>query len=160
MGRCFAVPFRNVLGDAIADADTTIAAVIAADTAGHRCRIREIALGFSDNAPADLNMGVSLQRTGNTTAGTAASSPTPEPLDSDSLASIISAGVDYTAEPTTYGTALWAIELHRQNSLIKEWAADDPAAPVCNQNETIGLITTPRTAAAATMSGHIVFEEF
>jgi len=160
MGRCFTVPFRNVAGDAVLDADTTIASVITADTLGHRCRIREISLGFSDDAPADLNMGVSLQRTDNTTAGVAASSPTPEPLDLFSLASVISAGVDYTTEPTTYGTPLWAIELHRQNSLLKEWGPDDPAAPVCNRNETIGLVTTPRTAAAAVMSGHIIFEEF
>jgi len=157
MGRQFAVSFRNVLGDAVADADTTIAAVIAADTAGHRCRIREIALGFADDAPADLNMGVSLQRTDNTGAGT--KTPfTAVPLDSLSLASIISGGIDYTAEPTTYGNPLWAIELHRQNSLIQQWAPED--APICNRNETIGLVTTPRTAAAATMSGHIIFEEF
>jgi hypothetical protein len=154
----FTVSFRNVLGDATGDADTTIAAIIAADTAGHRCRIREIALGFSDDAPADLNMGVSLQRTDNTTAGTAVGSPTPEPLDSDSLAAIITAGVDYTDEPTTYGDPLWAIELHRQNSLIKEWSQED--APICSRNETVGLVTTPRTSAAASMSGHIVFEEF
>ena len=159
MGRCFTIPFENVLGDALADAGTTLAAAITADTAGHRCRIREIALGFADDAPADLNMGVALKRTSNVGAGTS-TSVTPEPADSDSLAAIVSGAIDYTAEPTTYGLALWAIELHRQNSLIKEWAPDDPAAPVCNRNETIGLVTTPRTAAAATMSGHIVFEEF
>ncbi len=158
-GRKFTLSFRNIAGDATGDADTTIAAVFTADTLGHRCRIREIALGFSDDAPADLNMGVSLQRTGNAGAGTAASSPTPEKLDSLSLASIVSAGVDYTAEPTTYGTnPLWAIELHRQNSLIQQWASED--APICGRNELIGLVTTPRTAAAGSMSGHIIFEEF
>ena len=157
-GRMFAVAFRNIAGDAVQDADTTIASVITANTAGHRCRIREIAVGFSDDAPADLNAGISLQRTSNAGAGVAASSPTPLPLDSDSLAAIVSAGVDYTTEPTTYGDPLWAIELHRQNSLIKEWGPED--APVCNQNETIGLVNTPRTAAAASLSGHIIFEEF
>lgn len=159
MGRTFAVSFRNVLGDAVEDADTTIAAVFTADTAGHRCRIREIAVGFSDDAPADLNMGIALKRTSNVGAGTCTAF-TPVPMDALSLASIVSGGVNYTAEPTTYGNALWAIELHRQNSLIKEWASDDPSAPVCNRNELIGLITTPRTAAAASMSGHIIFEEF
>jgi hypothetical protein len=153
----FAVTFRNVAGDAVADADTTIAAVITANTAGHRCRIREIALGFSDDAPADLNIGISLQRTSNVGAGTKTAF-TPMPLDSDSLASIISGGIDYTAEPTTYGNPIWATELHRQSTLIKEWAPED--APVCSQNETIGLVTTPRTAAAASMSGTITFEEF
>jgi len=153
----YTVPFRNILGDAVADADTTVAAVITADTAGHRCRVREIALGFSDDAPADLNIGVALKRTSNVGAGTA-TAQTPVPFDSLSLASIISGKIDYTAEPTTYGDALWTIELHRQNSLIKEWTPED--APVCNRNETIGMVTTPRTAAAASMSGHIIFEEF
>lgn len=156
-GRMFTVSFRDVLGDAVADADTTLAAIIAADTAGHRCRVRSIALGFSDGTPADENMGVSLQRTDNAGAG-AKSAFTPVPFDSDSLAAIITAGVDYTSEPTDYGDPLWAIELHQQNSLIQEWAPED--APVCNRNETIGLVTTPRVATAATMSGHIVFEEF
>jgi len=153
----YCVPFRNTLGSADLDTDDTVAAVITADTAGHRCRIREIALGFSDDAPADLNMGVALKRTSNVGAGTA-TTQTPVPLDSLSLASIISGKITYTAEPTTYGDALWAIELHRQNSLIKEWTPED--APVCNRNETIGMVTTPRTAAAASMSGHIIFEEF
>lgn len=156
-GRMFTVSFRNVAGDASADADTTIAAVFTADTLGHRCRIREISLGFSDDAPADLNMGVSLQRTSNVGAGTKTAF-TPIPLDALSLAAIVSGGVDYTAEPTTYGNPLWAMELHRQNTLLKEWGPED--APICNRNELVGLVTTPRTAAAAVMSGHIVFEEF
>ncbi len=157
MGRKFAVAFRNIAGDATGDADTTIAAVFTDNTAGHRCRIREIALGFSDDAPADLNMGVSLQRTSNAGAGT--TTPlTPVPLDSDSLASLVNGAVNYTVEPTTYGDPLWAIELHRQSSLAWQFAAED--APICNQNELIGLVTTPRTSAAGSMSGHIIFEEF
>ena len=156
-GRMFTVPFRNVLGDAVADTDTTIAAVFTADTLGHRCRIREIALGFADDAPADLNMGLALKRADNTTAGTS-TSVTPEKCDSLSLASIISGAKDYTVEPTTYGLSLWAIELHRQNTVLEKWSAED--APICGRNELIGLITTPRTAAAGTMSGYIKFEEF
>jgi hypothetical protein len=144
-----------VAGDAVINTDTTIAAVFTADTAGHRCRILEIALGFSDDAPADLNMGVAIKRTSNVGAGTKTSF-TPMPFDSLSLASIISAGVDYTVEPTTYGNAIMAIELHRQNSLL--WVP--PAELICGRNELIGLITTPRTAAAGVMSGHIIFEEF
>ena len=158
MGRKYAIAFRDIAGDAVADADTTICSAFTANTAGHRFRLREIAVGFSDNAPADLNAGIALAISDNTGAGTKANSITPEPLDSDSLASIISGGSDYTAEPTTYGDPIWAIELHQQNSLIKEWSAED--APVCNQNELIGLINTPRVATAASLSGHMIIEEF
>lgn len=156
-GRMFTVPFQDDVTEAAQDADQTMAAVFTADTLGHRCRIREIGLGCSEDAPVDLMMGVSLMRATNAGAGTK-TAVTPVKCDSLSLASIISGGKKYTDEPTVYGIQLFNIEMHLQNTLLKEWSAED--APPCNRNELIGLVVTIRTAAIRTLSGYIKFEEF
>jgi hypothetical protein len=155
----FTVPFDHLTTLAAADAIQTIASVFTADTLGHRCRIREIGLGCSEAAPVDLMIGVSLARTSNVGAGTT-TSVTPEKCDSLSLASIISGAKNYTVEPTTYGLALWAMEMHLQSTLLEKfgWTAEE--AYPCNRNELIGLRVTIRTAVTRDLSGYIKFEEF
>lgn len=156
-GRMFTVPMQNDVTEAVIDTDQTMIAVYTANTLGHRCRIREIALGCSEDAPVDLMIGISLMKSDNAGAGTK-TAVTPEKCDSLSLASIISAGKKYTDEPTDYGIQLFNIEMHLQNTLLKEWNTED--APVCGQNELIGLVVTIRTGAIRTLSGYIKFEEF
>ncbi len=156
-GRMFTVPFDNITTLAAADTPQTIAAVFTADTLGHRCRIREIGLGCSEDAPPDLSIGIALKRATLAVAGS--STPvTPVKADSLSLLSIISGAKTYTIEPTVYGLALWRIDMHLQNTLLKEWDPKD--AHPCNQNELLGLVITIRTAVARELSGHIKFEEF
>ena len=157
MGRMFSVSFDHVTTEAVADTVQTIAAVFTDDTAGHRCRIREIGLGCSEVAPVDLMIGVSLKKTSNVGAGTT-TSVTPVKWDNLSLLSIINGAKNYTNEPTTYGLAIWAIEMHLQSTLLEKWNAED--APVCGRNELLGLCVTIRTAAARDLSGYIKFEEF
>ena len=156
-GRMFTVSFDHVTTEAAADTAQTIAAVFTADTLGHRCRVREIGLGCAEAAPVDLMIGVALKKTSNVGAGTT-TAVTPVKVDNLSLASIISGAKNYTDEPTTYGIAIWAMEMHLQNTLLEKWNAED--APVCGKNELLGLVVIIRTAAARDLSGYIKFEEF
>jgi len=160
----YAVHFTDVPSGAVADTFKTIAALIAADTAGYRCRLRSLQVGPADDAPADLNVALQLQRVDDVSAGgagTANSNPTPVPKDSLARAAVISAGEDYVTggvEPTTYGNPLWQIDINRRNSVIKEWGVED--APVINRDQLLGLLAAPRTAAAVRLSGALEFEEF
>ena len=156
-GRMFTVSFDHVSTEAAADTPQTIAAVFTADTLGHRCRIREIGIGCSELAAVDLYIGLAIKRTSIVGAGTT-TAVTPVKCDSLSLASIISGAKNYTDEPTTYGIALWACEMHLQNTLLEKWSAED--APVCNRKELLGLVVIIRTAAIRDLSGYIKFEEF
>lgn len=159
MGRKYCISIRNTAGESTQNQDKTMVAAFTADTAGHRFRVREIGAGNSDVAPADLNIGVALKISTNATAGTADASPTPEPLDSDSLASIVSGGADYSVEPTVYGDPVFALELHTQASFIKEWAPED--APICNRNELAGVVVAARAAATAPdLTVYMIIEEF
>ena len=157
----FSVTFDNYSSSASADTLQTAAAIIAGDTAGYRCRIRSITVGPADDSPADLNLSIQLKRIEDYSAGgagTAGSNPTPVPKDSLSRASVCTAGIEYSGEPTAYGDAFWETEISRRNTVIKEWSVED--APICNRDQVIGLLIAPRTAAAAVISGTIEFEEF
>lgn len=142
----------------------TMLALRAADTLGYRFRLRSLAISFSDDAPADLNVGVLVKRVDDVSAGgagTANAALTPVPQDSQSRAAVITAGEDYEqggVEPTVYGDPLWGIELNRRNGCIKEWSAED--APVALRDQSIGILAAPRTAAAARMTITAEFEEF
>jgi len=160
----YSVNFDDVPTGAVADTFNTLAALVAADTAGYRCRLLKLVVGPSDDAPADLNVGLQLKRVDDVSgggAGTGNSNPTPVPLDSLSRAAVITAGEDYVTggvEPTVYGNPLWQAEMNRRNTIIQEWAPED--APVINRDQLFGLLAAPRTAAAARLSGCLEFEEF
>jgi len=160
----YTLPFTDVPTGAVADTAKTLAALIAADTAGYRCRLRKLVVGPADDAPADLNVALQIKRVDDVSAGgagTANSNPTPMPKDSLSRAAVITTGVDYVTggvEPTTYGNTMWQIDINRRNSVIVEWPVDD--APTINRDQLLGLLGAPRTAAAARLSGTLEFEEF
>lgn len=156
----FSINFDDVATGAVADAVKTIAGLRAADTLGYRFRLRSIQIGPSDDAPTDLNVGLQLKRVDDVSAGGTGTSTatTPVPRDAESRASIITAGANYTVEPTVYGDPLWQIELNRRNSMIKEWSAEE--APVFHRDQQAGLLALPRTGAAANLSGSLEFEEF
>ena len=156
----FCVPFSAVDSGAVADTPKTIAAVQAGDTAGYRCRLRALAIGLSEDTPVDESIEVSVKRVDDVSAGGAGTKTavTPTPMDSLSRAAVCSAGKNYTAEPTTYGEALFEVELNGRNSLVKEWSPED--APVCNRDQLVGLLVAPRTANAREVTGSLEFEEF
>ena len=155
----YAVTATNVASGAVADTFKTLAAVIAADTAGHRARLVSLAAGTADDTPQDKNVCVRLIRTDNTAAGTPGSSPTPAKLDTDSRASVLTAGINYSAEPTSLeSTPVFAVDFNLRGGLLKEWAPDD--APVLNKNQTLCVQAAPRTPNAATLTITLVYEEF
>ncbi len=160
----FTVNFDNVATSATGDLFKTMAALIAADTLGFRCRLRKLMIGPSDDAPADLNVAVQIKRVDDVSAGnagTADSNPTAVPHDSLSRAAVITTGVGYLVggtEPTTYGLPLAQFELNRRATAIVEWDAD--TAPVIGRDQLLGVLAAPPTAAAALLSGSLTFEEF
>jgi len=156
----FVVPFDDLSTGAVADTFKTMAAVQAADTAGYRCRIRKITVGPAADTPVDRNVAIILQRVDDVSAGGSGTKTAATPTQKDSLsaAAVCAGGVNYTAEPTVYGTDLFAIEMNLRNSLVMEWTPED--APIVNRDQLIGLLVAPRSANAESVSGCIEFEEF
>jgi len=155
----YAVTATKVASGAVADTFKTLAAAIAADTAGHRARLRSLFVGPADQTPQDKNVCVRLIRTNNATAGTPGSSPTPTQLDPDSRASVLTAGTNYSAEPTALeSTPCFAADFNLRGGLLKEWDEED--APVIQRKQTMCVQAAPRTANAATLTITLVYEEF
>jgi hypothetical protein len=46
-------------------------ALVAADTAGYRCRLTKLVVGFSDDTPKDLNCNVAIKRVDDVSDGVA-----------------------------------------------------------------------------------------
>jgi hypothetical protein len=103
-----------------------------------------------------------LQRTNNATAGTAGSTISTVNMpkkDSASIDSLMTGGLNYSVEPTTFdANPLYDAALNDRNGLVKEW--DELAAPVVNQNQTMCLRAAPTEAVASIVSGTIEFELF
>lgn len=164
-GRRFTLPWADVASNAVQNTYETMAALIAANTAGHRCRLRSLFVGPADDAPVDLQVALKLSRVDAVSgggAGTAASNPEPQPKDSLQLAAVITTGIDYSTggvEPTVYNTvALWQGSINGRGAVNKEWSEAD--APVINRDQLLGLLVAPRTAAAVRLDGCLEFEEF
>lgn len=159
------IPFNNVSTGNNADTADTMVSAIVPDTAGSRIRVRAISIGAATDSPTDVPFGVKLQRIADVSAGaagtagssiTAANIPKHDSLQADAPCS---AGIAYTAEPTTYEThALWQTEMNARDSLIKEWLPDE--APVASRDQLMGLLVTPRTAVALIVSGSMTVESF
>lgn len=159
--------FSSVVpGAAVADTYRTIAAIrLPANTPpiGVRARITQISLGFAQDAPADIPIGVKLVRIADVSAGGAGTPGLSGTLTMKDPASLqnnfgITAGLNYTAEPTAYETGpLWAIDINDRNAVIKEWIMDDEKPKVI-EDQIIGLLVAPRTSTVVEVSGCIEFE--
>lgn len=161
MGRFFTLPFQDVLTSAAAGTWFSIAGLITANTAGHRARLRKISVTPGGALAAqDVNVNLMLIRTNNATAGTPGSSPTPTKIDPNSLASILTAGVNYGAsEPTTFETtALSIVGINGRGGWVEAWGEAD--AFKWGQNQTLVLRATPGVATAVTLSGYLEYEEW
>ena len=156
----YSVNFDDVASGSVADTFATIAALIAADTTGHRCRLLSISLGPSDDAPLDLSLAIQLRRVNDVSAGGNGTGTafTPVPQDSAAVAAVITAKTDCSVEPTTYTEPLWQIDMNTRNSIIKQWTPEE--APIINQDQLLGLLVAPRSANAITVSGTLEFEQF
>lgn len=115
MARTYAVVGPSEAGTA----NKTAVTVIAATTV--RPEVIELIASIS-TAPADQNMQCAAARF--TAAGTAASNPTPKPLDSSDVAAVATAGITHSAEPTyTAAESLLDFYLHFRGTF--RWVAQE-----------------------------------
>ena len=154
----YSVALNNWASGAVADTFATAIGLKAADTTGHRGRLRSLFVGPADDAPVDLNVCVKINRADNSIDGTS-TAETPAKRDSLSIASVMTGGVNYTVEPTVYETnELWAADFNRRGGILKEWSPED--APSWGPDQTLGILAAPRTASAATLTITIEWEEY
>ncbi len=166
MGELYILPFDDVATGASANVWDTIAAAIVADTALKRIELVEIALGPADDAPLDLSAGVRIKRIADVsggTAGTAGGTLTAAQMGrgrSDVADPPFTGKTGYTAEPTVYegGTSvtncLFQIGINTRSLVVIPVA---PGLCIAQQDQHLGLLLAPRTAAAQRWSGHLVF---
>lgn len=160
MAMKYTVSATDLPSGAVADTFTTLLTIVAANTQGHRARLRSLCIGPSDNNPADVNASFQLKRVDSVSGGSAgtATAVTPALKDSLSRASVLTSGKAHTVEPTTYGLPTWEFDMNNRSSVIKEWAADD--APTVNLNQLLGLLVAPRTGSAQRFTVSMEYEEF
>jgi hypothetical protein len=116
MSKCYAVAGPAAAGTATKTAITNIA------TSAVRPQINEVIWGV-DATPADNYLLLASTRF--TAAGTtAASAPTPQPLDPGDVASISTAGWTHSAEPT-YATSVNLLEIAMNQRATFRWVAQD-----------------------------------
>ena len=160
----YTLEFDDIATGAVANTYKTLASLLVADTAGHRCRLRALTVGPADDSPPDVNIGLQLNRVSDISAGsagtsTAVSGANMAKRDPGSLDSIVTGGIDHSAEPTTYDTEpVWAGAINARGAIVKEWG--EAEAPIATQDMLLGLLVAPRTAAAVRCSGSLEFESY
>lgn len=156
----YRLTFNDLALSSSADAFKTLLGIVAANTAGYRGRLCAFVIGHSDDAPVDENACVRINRTSNAGAGTPGATPTPAKVDPNSRASIMTAGRDYSAEPTTYETEpLVNVDFNLRAGFA--WKESDPDKMIkFGINQTLGLLAAPRTANARRVSGWLEYEEY
>jgi len=161
----FTVSFEDLATSASADTFITLAALICADTAGLRARLRKLTISFADDTPQNANAAFQIKRIADVSAGTAGTAGTTigtssvPKVDDQSADSPASAKLAYSAEPTTYETyPLWRGEGNALGGVIREWGERD--APTIQRDQHLGLLAAPRAASALRISGTLEFEQF
>lgn len=134
---------------------TTAVLIIGATTV--RPRIYDVEWGYGAT-PADTTTFVNLQRA--TATGTAGSSPTPQPLDSASPASLGTAGIgDYSVEPT-YTAAANLFELPMNQRAAYRWVVAPGGEIVVPATASNGVGSRVKGAAyTGSMVSTVHFEE-
>ena len=148
----YSVHVANIQTGATAGTFASLLGLKFANTAGHRGRLRKLIVGGGSGAPQDLQVGIRVRRTDNTTDGTSTSVNvnTIGTNDSNAIGSNVSAiGKTYTVEPTTFenGT-LGGGSFNTRGALLLEWGPQE--AKVWGKNETLvieGTIGNGTTAA-------------
>ena len=147
---------------AVANTFKTMLALIAANTAGYRARLFRLEVGPGE-APQDESFSLKLWRTNNATAGTPGSTVTAANMpkfDSLSRDSIISGGLLYSAEPTTFDNQpLLQQDFNFRGGFL--WETDDPNKMFkFGLNQTLCVLAAPRVATARKLSISVGYEEF
>lgn len=148
--RAYSVSGPNASGSS----NKTLVTVIGATTV--RPRVFDIILG-SQATPADQAAEYSIKRF--TAAGTAGSSPTPNPLDPSDVASVATAGITHSAEPTyTAGSTLLDINLNQRATF--RWVASPGMELVGPATASNGLgLSLVASTAALVQYGNVFFFE-
>lgn len=137
-------------------ANKTAVTIIAGNTTS-RPRIFEFSNGLSTAPNAtDQQYGIAAGRT--TTTGTAASNPTPNPNDPADVASVATAGITHSAEPTYAATYLFSNYFNQRAAF--RWVAVpgyEWVIPATTSN-CFGLKLLAITAAAV-LNGTVMFME-
>lgn len=159
----FTIPFGDfAAGSGSANTFITCALAITADTTGHRCRLLEFGVGPAAAAPVDLNISVRISRILNYSGGgtgTAGSNPTPMAKDPAALATVVTAGIKYTAEPTAYeSNPLWQLDVNLRTAFLEKDLPEEGFIIIPNQ--AIGLLVAPRSANVPDISGFLKLEQW
>lgn len=158
MAREFSLRTQGATGSS-ANTFKTMLAIICANTAGHRGELRWISIGGGGGAPQDYQARLRINRTSNAGAGTPGSSPTPAKMDPNSLASILTAGDLYSAEPTTYETVpLYEVGFNSRGGHSFSWPVGRGIKFGINQ--TLGILVAPSEAAAINLCVSIGYVEW
>lgn len=162
----YSLTFDDVVTLAVDNSYKTLAAIIVADTVGHRCRIRSLIVNPADDVPPDMNVGIRIGRIADVSGGTAGTStavtagniPKRDPRSVDCL---MSGARNYTAEPTSYETEpVFQAGFNVRGGLVKHWHDDDDEAIAAIADQLLGLLAAPRGTTAVRLSGSIGFEVY
>ena len=120
-----------------------------------RPRVYEFIVG-SVTTPGDQAATIVLGRT--TSAGTAGSSPTPQPLDNAEVAAVCTAAITHSAEPTYSSTFLYQVPVNQRASWRWVAAPDSEIIGTASSSNGLGL---KRHAATGTytLTGTVFFSE-
>lgn len=161
----YTIRFDDIDTGAVADAYVSLVGLVAANTAGFRFRLTEIAIGPSEAAPVDLNVGIQILRTvsiaagGLGTGGTAIAANAMGKLDPLSADGNITGRTGYTGEPTVFETSpLLQMGMNLRSGLFLPFAGGNRR--ICEKDQEMTLAVCPRTAVLRALSGHLTFEEF
>lgn len=162
----YRLPFDDIVTGAVADTFKTLAAILVADTAGHRVRLRNLIVGFAQDTPPDVPVALKIGRIADASAGTAGtagntvSTANMPKVDPGSIACLMTGPRAYSVEPTAYETEpLWSDDLNAHNGIIMPWP-DPDERPRATQDMLIALLAAPRTAVAVAVSGTLEFEMY
>lgn len=157
----YSLTVEDVATGAVADTYTTLLALVAGSTTGHRGRLLQLIVGPSDNTPQDLNAGVRVSKTNQDTAGTPGSTVSAAniPKHPNERVSTMTGARAYSVEPTTYETyPAFQADMNRRGGMMQAWTREE--APQWGPSETLGILFAPRTDAVARVSATIIWEEW
>lgn len=156
MGR-FSVIALEVATGAVVGTYKSILGLKAANTVGHRGKVRRLSVGFGGEAAQDVNVSLRLTKTDNNSDGTSTAVTAKRKDESGMVVSVMTGGKNYTVEPDNVDSQhLWECGLNSRGSLVIDWGED---GPVWGENETLLLQATPGAAAAVKMTATLEWDE-
>lgn len=150
MSKCYTVTGPTAGGAAPQTAVTIIGGTAI------RPMVNEIIVGVS-TTPADQTYQACVTKF--TAAGTAGSSPTPLPLDPGDVASVSTAGITHSAEPT-YAATDDRLNIYLNQRATFRWVAQDGREIVGPATASNGIGTRMKASSATmTMQATVIFRE-